>query len=182
MRRAPPFLARTVSRCTPFCASSSKRPALERGSPQASFWGLEPERRRLRMKRDKFLQRLFSAFPDGKPGLGLLFLRLCISVPLFYWGISDLSANADAMTLGRDSVAAAGGILLVAGLLTPLAGIVISVVEAWIAFAHHFALQGHLLVAALGICQAMLGPGAWSVDARLFGRKVFEMRDRDASS
>ena len=134
------------------------------------------------MKRDKFLQRLFSAFPDGKPGLGLLFLRLCISVPLFDWGINDLSANADAMTLGRDGAAAVGGILLVAGLWTPVAGIVITLVEVWTAFAHRFALQGHLLVAALGICLAMLGPGAWSVDARLFGRKVFEMRDRDASS
>jgi len=90
-----------------------------------------------------------------------------------------LSASADAVTLVRDGVAAAGGILLVAGLWTPVAGILISLVEAWIAFAHHFAPQGHLLVAALGICLAMLGPGAWSVDARLFGRRVFEMRDRD---
>jgi len=125
------------------------------------------------------LQRLFSAFPDGKPGLGLLILRLCISVPVFYWGIGDLSASADAVTLVRDGVAAAGGILLVAGLWTPVAGILISLVEAWIAFAHHFAPQGHLLVAALGICLAMLGPGAWSVDARLFGRRVFETPGKD---
>ena len=125
------------------------------------------------------MQRLFSAFPDGKPGLGLLILRISVSVPLFYWGIGDLSAGADAVTLVRDGVAAAGGIFLVAGLWTPVAGILISLVEAWIAFSHHFALQGHLLVAALGICLAMLGPGAWSVDARLFGRKVFEMRDKD---
>ena len=125
------------------------------------------------------MQRLFSAFPDGKPGLGLLILRLCISVPVFYWGIGDLSASADAVTLVRDGVAAASGILLVAGLWTPVAGILISLVEAWIAFAHHFAPQGHLLVAALGICLAMLGPGAWSVDARLFGRRVFEMPGKD---
>ena len=131
------------------------------------------------MKRDKFLQRLFSAFPDGWPGRGLLLLRISVTVPLFYWGIGDLSAATDTLTLGRDGVAAAGGVLLLAGLWTPVAGIVISIVEAWIAFAHHFALQGHLLVAALGICLAMLGPGAWSVDARLFGRRVFEMRERD---
>ena len=106
-------------------------------------------------------------------------LRISISVPLFYWGIGDLSATADAVTLVRDGVAAAGGILLLAGLWTPAASILISLIEAWIAFAHHFAPQGHLLVAALGMCLAMLGPGAWSVDARLFGRRVFEMRDRD---
>ena len=125
------------------------------------------------------MQRLFSAFPDGKPGLGLLFLRLCISVPVFYWGIGDLSAPTDAVTLVRDGVAAAGGILLVAGLWTPVAGILIALVEAWIAFVHHFAPQGHLLVAALGISLAMLGPGAWSVDARLFGRRVFETPGKD---
>jgi putative oxidoreductase len=160
-------------------SSSFRRPALERGPPQAPFWDVEPEMHPLRMKRELFLQRLFSAFPDGKPGLGLLFLRLCISVPLFYWGIGDLSAAADAATLVRDGVAAAGGILLVAGLWTPVVAILISLVEAWIGLAHHFAPQGHLLVAALGIAQAMLGPGAWSVDARLFGRRVFEMGDKD---
>ena len=100
-------------------------------------------------------------------------------MPLFYWGISDLSAAGEALTLGRDGVAAAGGILLVAGIWTPVVGIVISLVEAWIALDHHFALEGHLLVAALGIAQAMLGPGAWSVDARLFGRRVFEIGDKD---
>ncbi len=99
-------------------------------------------------------------------------------MPLFYWGIGDYSAAADAVTLGRDGVAVAGGILLVGGLWTPVAAILISLVEAWIAFSHHFAPQGHSLIAALGICLAMLGPGAWSVDARLFGRKVFEMRDK----
>ncbi len=82
------------------------------------------------------------------------------------------------MTLVQDGVAMAGGILLLAGLWTPLAGAVIALDEAWIAFSNQFAPQGHLLVAALGVCLAMLGPGAWSVDARLFGRRVFEMRGR----
>ena len=75
----------------------------------------------------------------------------------------------------------AGGTLLLAGLWTPLVGMVIALDEAWIAFSHQFAPQGHILVAALGICLAMLGPGAWSVDARLFGRRVFEMKGRKVS-
>ena len=29
----------------------------------------------------------------------------------------------------------------------------------------------HIVLAALGVALAMIGPGAWSVDARLFGRK-----------
>lgn len=36
----------------------------------------------------------------------------------------------------------------------------------------------HLLLAALGAGLAMLGPGAWSVDSRLFGRKRLDIRDR----
>lgn len=83
------------------------------------------------------------------------------------------------MTLARDGAAVACGILLIAGLWTPVASVLISIDEAWISFANHLAPQGHLLVAALGLIQAMLGPGAWSADARLFGRKVFELRDPD---
>ena len=130
------------------------------------------------MKRDKFLQRLFSAFPDGKPGLGLLLLRISVSVPLFYWGVGDLSAGADAVTLGRDGVAVAGGILLVAGLWTAVAGIVISIVEAWIACSHHFALQGHLLVAAL----APLRPGVGDEHRRGAGQQPVGRRPRPAQA
>ena len=31
--------------------------------------------------------------------------------------------------------------------------------------------ESHLLLAILGISLAMLGPGAWSIDALIFGRK-----------
>jgi uncharacterized membrane protein YphA (DoxX/SURF4 family) len=34
-----------------------------------------------------------------------------------------------------------------------------------------------LVLAALSLSLAMLGPGAWSLDARRFGRKVFEIRE-----
>lgn len=85
--------------------------------------------------------------------------------------------HADAITLTRDWLAAAGGLFVIAGLWTPFVGVFIAVVEAWTAFSEHFTIQGHILVAALGLCLAMLGPGAWSADARLFGRKVFKSGD-----
>jgi hypothetical protein len=34
------------------------------------------------------------------------------------------------------------------------------------------------LLAALGVSLVMPGPGAWSVDARLFGRKQIDIRSR----
>ncbi len=33
----------------------------------------------------------------------------------------------------------------------------------------------HVFLAALSVCVAMLGPGAWSLDAHLFGRKRFDI-------
>ena len=69
---------------------------------------------------------------------------------------------------------AALGILLLAGLWTPVAGAVTAVVEAWIAFSNPGKLWMPLALAVLGASLAMIGPGAWSLDARLFGRKQIE--------
>jgi uncharacterized membrane protein YphA (DoxX/SURF4 family) len=70
-------------------------------------------------------------------------------------------------------IGALAGLLLVAGLWTPVAGVGVACVEAWIAFssAAHPAIAGALAV--LGATLALIGPGAWSVDARLYGRKHF---------
>ena len=69
---------------------------------------------------------------------------------------------------------AASGILLLAGLWTPLAGAVTAIVEAWIAFSDPRNVWMPLALAVLGASLAMIGPGAWSLDARLFGRKQIE--------
>jgi len=44
-------------------------------------------------------------------------------------------------------------------------------VEAWIAFTQPGAQSLAIVLAALVISLAMIGPGAWSIDARLYGRK-----------
>src|SRR5579871_3288110 len=41
------------------------------------------------------LQRLFSTFPDGWPGLGLLLLRLGAAAAMVYYGITGLAAGAE---------------------------------------------------------------------------------------
>jgi len=68
-------------------------------------------------------------------------------------------------------LAAVAGALLVAGLWTPITGAVIAIVEAWIAFSHSANPWMPLMLAILGASLAMIGPGAWSIDACLFGRK-----------
>ena len=133
---------------------------------------------------DAFLQRLFSTFPNSWPGFGLLLLRLGIGIALIYLGISRLVGPLGApITVARDSIEAVGGIFLIAGLWTPVIGALIAIGELWIAFSLDSSqLDSRLIdifLAVLTAGVAMLGPGAWSIDARLFGRKRFRMADRN---
>jgi putative oxidoreductase len=128
------------------------------------------------------LQRLFSTFPSSWPGFGLLLLRLGVGVALIYLGISPLFGPLRApTTVAQDSIEAAGGIFLIAGLWTPVTGALIALVELWIAFTLYSSQRDsrliHIFLAVLTAGVAMLGPGAWSIDARLFGRKRFKMGD-----
>lgn len=142
-----------------------------------SFGGFRLSCRYSKFKQALFLQRLFSTFPDGWPGRGLLLLRFAVGVPLFYWVVQDYGASPDATTSVCDVLGAICGVFVIVGLWTPWAAIAISIDEAWAAFSHQLASQDHILVAAIAMSLAMLGPGAWSIDARLFGRKVVEIED-----
>ncbi len=51
-------------------------------------------------------------------------------------------------------------------------------IEIWSAFKHPHDPWSYILLGTLGAALAMLGPGAWSVDARLFGWKRLDIRDR----
>jgi putative oxidoreductase len=75
-------------------------------------------------------------------------------------------------------IAAGAGALLLLGLWTPACGTLIAAVEVWIAFSYADPDGVAILLAVLGGSLAMIGPGAWSVDARLFGRKHFELPSR----
>jgi putative oxidoreductase len=114
------------------------------------------------------VQRLFSTFADGRPGAGLLIQRLLVGIALLYG-----AAPTPSGTGGAAVVAAVAGLLLVAGLWTPVAGAVAACAEAWVVFSSpaHAGIPAALTV--LSVTLALIGPGAWSVDARLYGRKHF---------
>jgi putative oxidoreductase len=114
------------------------------------------------------LQRLYSSFACGWPGVGLLCLRSIAAIAAFRHVIGGLASDS---SLLRILIEGAAGLLLCAGLWTPIAGSILSVIALWSAFseAGHFWTQ--LLLATMAAALAMLGPGAWSIDARLFGRK-----------
>jgi uncharacterized membrane protein YphA (DoxX/SURF4 family) len=128
------------------------------------------------------MQRLFSTFPNGWPGFGLLLLRLGVGIALISWGVLGFfAASGEPLAIARASIEVAGAIFLIVGLWTPVAGAIIALNELWIALSiQSFHADGqwtHVFLAVLTTGVAMLGPGAWSIDARLFGRKRFDMAD-----
>lgn len=113
------------------------------------------------------MQRLFSTFADGPPGAGLLLQRLLTGAALLYCLVTTpLSVIAPPHLIG-----ALAGLLLIAGLWTPAAGVIAACAEAWIAFTSPAHAGTAFALAVLCVTLALIGPGQWSVDARLYGRK-----------
>jgi putative oxidoreductase len=125
------------------------------------------------------VQRLFSGFADGCPGIGLLLLRLLTAVALVYFGIVNLRENPPLATAVLQMIGIGTGVLLLVGLWTPVAGALAAIVKVSIAFSRYSSHYGDpwipILQAVLGAVLAMVGPGAWSIDARLFGRKRIDI-------
>ena len=70
------------------------------------------------------------------------------------------------------------GIFLIVGLWTPIAGVSVAITEVWKMLMLHGDKPGWLLLGTVGAALAMLGPGLWSVDARLYGWKRLEPTPR----
>lgn len=127
------------------------------------------------------LQRLFSAFPGGWPGVGLLLLRAAVALAALVQGGIYLTGQADAPAgawiAGFLGVAAGGALLI--GILTPLVALVVGLGAIGIGFSLLPPSSPNLFDAKLPTLFAFimtlaivfLGPGAFSVDARLFGRR-----------
>jgi uncharacterized membrane protein YphA (DoxX/SURF4 family) len=125
------------------------------------------------------LHRLFSAFPSGYPGLGLLLLRAVVAAALVGHGILCLQAS-DRVTLDVSlsfALLLLSGVCLLIGFLTPVLSVLaclesLGIVNSWgplkllSPFESKLALVPIVVIAA---AIALLGPGAFSLDARLFG-------------
>jgi hypothetical protein len=120
------------------------------------------------------LRRLYSNFAGGWPGIGLLLLRLAIGIALVISAGSALP-NISAISVAVLSVLlVAAAFFLILGLYTPIAGNVVAVIESCRAIMIPADRLVYLLVATVGAALAMLGPGLWSIDARLFGCRRIE--------
>jgi putative oxidoreductase len=121
------------------------------------------------------VQRLFSTFASGWPGTGLLFIRLVAGITLMDCVVTRLFGDPSIQLMVLSVLAVGAGLLLLAGLWTPLAGTLVAVIEVWNIFLLPQNLWIYILLATIGASLAMVGPGALSIDAHLFGRKHIEI-------
>lgn len=124
------------------------------------------------------LRRLYSTFAEGLPGVGLLLMRLVSGIGLIANGFIRLHTGLPIQAAILEMFTVAAGLLLFAGLWTPIAGSLVAVVGIWNCISHDGDPWANIFLATIGAALALLGPGAWSVDARLFGWKRIEVRDR----
>ena len=117
------------------------------------------------------MQRLFSTFADGWPGGGILLLRVLAGGALINRGLAGINVEGHTGPAAAQIAGAAAGLMILGGLWTPVVGILAGILETWIGFTEPGTQSFAIMLAGLGISLAMIGPGAWSIDARLYGRK-----------
>ncbi len=128
------------------------------------------------------LRRLYSTFASGRPGIGLLLMRLVLGSALAVRASSVVWSDPPITTTVMAAFLAVLGLLLIPGLWTPIVGSLVALLETWQIITVPGDRWVALLLATIGGALAMLGPGLWSIDARLFGWKRVEPSPRKISS
>jgi putative oxidoreductase len=122
------------------------------------------------------MQRLFLTFPNGLPGLGLLLLRVCDAV---YWlrngslHFSEWSTPRGALF---STLNALGAALIALGVWTPLIALAQAVFFSMVLWNSGLA-DARVMLTVIALSLVMLGPGAYSIDARVFGRRRIDASD-----
>jgi len=104
-------------------------------------------------------------------------MRLATSASFLLQAAGVLSPAGGPMPATFVLLSIASAVLLLAGLWTPMAGAGAALAAAWHGWVHPSAMSADALLVILGVALALLGPGAWSMDARLFGWKRLELQN-----
>jgi len=118
------------------------------------------------------VQRLFSTFADGWPGAGLLLQRLLIGTILLRGTFQQVGTGPHWASFAVQLIAS---LLLIVGLGTPYIGLLVATTQLWAVFSGSADPWTAIVLCGLGASLAMIGPGAWSMDAWFFGRKHVEI-------
>ena len=124
------------------------------------------------------MRRLFSTFARGWPGAGLLVMRCVGGIAMVARAMTFLRGEVSTIAVLGAGLAIGAGVLLIAGLWTPVAGLLVAVIATWCAVTQAGDLLASVLLATIGVALALIGPGWFSIDGRLFGWKRIDVRPR----
>ncbi|RAO78183.1 hypothetical protein [Dyella jiangningensis] len=119
------------------------------------------------------MQRIFSMFPVGLPGVGLVCLRLTAALSLCL-ATQGMRAEFPAMAWLQEILC----LLMIIGFATPVLATLCALMGIYALISTGGAAwncAGISIPVALAL--ALLGPGGYSVDARLFGRRSVVIND-----
>jgi putative oxidoreductase len=105
-------------------------------------------------------------------------MRLVAGLALITHGVMILRTAPSLESIIVEGLTTGAGLLLIVGLWTPVAATLAAIFGLWSVVSYRGDLWANILLVTLGAALALLGPGAWSVDARLFGWKRIDVRDR----
>jgi hypothetical protein len=114
-------------------------------------------------------------FPDGKPGVALLVLRVALGATLFWKSVALFDSGVLMGCIGLIS-----GSLLIIGFSTPIAGL-IALGMGILQWPDELSIQSttlFLFSMVIALATILIGPGALSVDAKLFGRREIIIPNR----
>lgn len=118
-------------------------------------------------------------FPTGGPGIALLVLRVALAVMLVAGIAGKLTGLGPTGSIAAPAVVA---IALCLGFFTPAVSLLAIVLEiaTWVTTGGPIEAV-HVCAVLNAITLSLLGPGSYSVDARLFGRRQVILRSFDDS-
>jgi uncharacterized membrane protein YphA (DoxX/SURF4 family) len=102
-------------------------------------------------------------------------MRVAAGGALLFHGVAALSAGVAPASVAYHVLCTAMGVLLLVGLWTPIVGTLAAIDAVLHGFINPADAGFYVVLAALAAALALLGPGAWSIDARLFGWRRIEI-------
>lgn len=135
------------------------------------------------------LQRIFTSFPSGAVGAALLVLRVFVGASAILEAALALVEDHSLLSVVVAFFDAVAGLALILGFLTPIVSALLAAGGAAILLGLHSVVlrlldsqMARFEFVVIAAALAILGPGATSIDARLFGRRevaISEERPRD---
>jgi hypothetical protein len=121
------------------------------------------------------VRRFLSNFAGGWPAFGLLLIRIAAGFALMIDGKPRATFGQALPAFGFGLLEMVDGAVLMAGLWTPVAGILAVILSACEIVLFHDLLCPAILLASMGAGMAFVGPGSLSIDSWLFGFKRIDL-------